>query len=138
MCVAANCSWVFCVLFYLVCIFVTSRVLYYCVCITLLHTLVVRLLASSQYPEGPATGHLDTSFSWFPCVYKRMLTCFPRPQIATACFSCSPPEFNVLDPYFIFMYVHNNHCHRATARLQLNILLLLLLLLSKLQWYFLG
>jgi hypothetical protein len=29
-----------------------------------------RLLASSQYPEGPAlTGHLDTGFfSWFPCV----------------------------------------------------------------------
>jgi hypothetical protein len=26
-------------------------------------------LASSQYPEGPATGHLDTGFSsWFPCV----------------------------------------------------------------------
>ena len=26
------------------------------------------LLARSQYPEGPATGHLDTGFSWFPCV----------------------------------------------------------------------
>ena len=25
------------------------------------------LLARSQYPEGPATGHLDTGFSWFPC-----------------------------------------------------------------------
>ena len=25
------------------------------------------LLARSQYSEGPATGHLDTSFSWFPC-----------------------------------------------------------------------
>jgi len=23
--------------------------------------------ARSQYPEGPATGHLDTGFSWFPC-----------------------------------------------------------------------
>ena len=23
-------------------------------------------LAISQYPEGPATGHLDTGFSWFP------------------------------------------------------------------------
>ena len=21
----------------------------------------------SQYSEGPATGHLDTGFSWFPC-----------------------------------------------------------------------
>jgi hypothetical protein len=31
--------------------------------------------------------------------------------------------------YFIFMYMHNNHCHRVTAHLQLNILLLLLLFL---------
>jgi hypothetical protein len=28
-----------------------------------------RLLASSQYPKGPAlTGHLDKGFSWFPCL----------------------------------------------------------------------
>jgi len=26
------------------------------------------LLARSQYSEGPATGHLDRGFSWFPCV----------------------------------------------------------------------
>jgi len=25
------------------------------------------LLAGSQYSEGPATGHLDTGFSWFSC-----------------------------------------------------------------------
>jgi len=30
-------------------------------------TLDAGLLARSQYPEGPATGHLDTVFSWFPC-----------------------------------------------------------------------
>ena len=24
-------------------------------------------LGRSQYSEGPATGHLDTGFSWFPC-----------------------------------------------------------------------
>ena len=23
--------------------------------------------------EGPTTGHLDTGFSWFPCVFKQML-----------------------------------------------------------------
>ena len=36
-------------------------------------TLNAGLLARSQYSEGPATGHLDTGFSWFPCVYKQML-----------------------------------------------------------------
>jgi hypothetical protein len=60
---------VFCVLcYYLVYIFVTSCVLFYCMCIAVLHTVVAGLLARSQYPEGPATGHLDTGFSWFPCV----------------------------------------------------------------------
>jgi hypothetical protein len=54
-------------------IFVTLCVLFYCVCIAVLHSIVAGLLARSQYPEGPATGHLDTGFSWFPCVYKRML-----------------------------------------------------------------
>ena len=58
-----------------------------------------------------------------------MLRWFPRLQVDSACFSCSPPDLNFLDPYFIFMYMHNNHCHRATAHLQSNILLLLLLLL---------
>jgi len=96
------------------------------VCIAILHTLVAGLLARSQYPEGPATGHLDTGCSWFPCAYKQMARWFPRLQVATACFSCSPPDLNLLYPYFIFMYMHNNHCHRVTAHLQLNILLLLL------------
>ena len=63
-------------------------------------------------------------------IYKRMLRWFSRLQVATARFSCSPPDLNFLDPYFIFMYMHYNHCNRATAHLQLNILLLLLLLLS--------
>jgi len=96
-----------------------------CVFITVLHTLVAGLLARSQYPEGHATDHPGTGFSWFPCVYKRMLRWFPRLQVATACFSCSPPDLNFLDPYFILMYMHNNHCHRVRAHLPLNILLLL-------------
>jgi len=38
-------------------IFLTLCVLFYSVCIAVLHTLVAGLLARSQYPEGPATGH---------------------------------------------------------------------------------
>jgi len=43
-----------------------------CICFTVL-TLDAGLLARSQYPEGPAIGHLDSGFSWFSCVYKRIL-----------------------------------------------------------------
>ena len=101
-----------CICYYLVCIFVTSCVLFYCVCIAVLRTLVARLLARSQYLEVPVTSHPGTGFSWFPCINKRMLTWVTRLQVATACFSCSPPDFNLLDPDFIFMlslfhiYVH--------------------------------
>ena len=59
-------------------------------------TLDAGLLATIEYPEGPATGHLDTGFSWFPCVYKRMLRWFPSFQVATTCLSCSPPDLNFL------------------------------------------
>ena len=62
----------------------------------------IMLLASSRYSEGPAIGHLDTGFSWFPCVYKWMLRWFPRLQVATTCFSCSPPDLNLLVTNFIF------------------------------------
>jgi hypothetical protein len=57
-------------------------------------TLVAGLLARSHYPEDPATGHLDTGFSWFPCVYKRMLRWFLSFQVAITCLSCSPPDLN--------------------------------------------
>jgi len=41
-------------------ILVIVCVLFYYVCFGVLHILVARLLARSQYPEGPATGHLST------------------------------------------------------------------------------
>jgi hypothetical protein len=43
-------------------------------------------LAISQYPEDPATGHLDTGFSWFPWVQERTLRWFPPFQVAPTCF----------------------------------------------------
>jgi len=39
-------------------------------------------------------GHLDTGFSWFPLVQERMLRWFPPFQVASTCFSCSPPDLN--------------------------------------------
>ena len=126
-CIVVTC--VVCIFVVVLCVLLSSCVyLLYYVCIVVF-TLDAGLLARSQYSEGPATGHLDTGFSWFPCVYKQMLRRFPTFQVATTCFSCSPPDLNLLDLYFIFMYMHNNHCHRATANWQLNILLLLLLLI---------
>ena len=87
-------------------VFVLSYVyLLYYVCIAVL-TLDAGLLARSQYPGGPATGHLDTGFSWFPCVYKRMLRWFPSFQVATTCFSCNPSDLNFLVTFFpIFVYM---------------------------------
>jgi hypothetical protein len=43
--------------------------LLYYVCIAVL-TLDAGPLARIQYAEGPATGHLDTGFPWFPFIYK--------------------------------------------------------------------
>ena len=81
---------VLCVLLLVVCIFVVvlcvllSSYMYllYYVCIAVF-TLDALLLARSQYSEGPATGHLDTGFSRFPCVCKQMLRWFPTFQVAS-------------------------------------------------------
>ena len=51
-------------------------------------------------------GHLDTGFSWFPCVYKRMLRWFPSFQVATTCFLCSPSDLNFLVTFFFRICVH--------------------------------
>ena len=106
-----------------------------------LNDLLLRISFMLEVTGSNLLWNIDSSelgFTWhyfslqinntMPCVYKRMLGWFPRLQFATVCFLCSPPDLNFLDPYFIFMYVHNSHCHRETAHLQVNILLLLLLL----------
>ena len=91
-----------CTVVVVLCVFSSSYVcLLYYVCIAVF-TLDAGLPARSQYSEGPATGHLDTGFSCFPCVYKQMLRWFPRFQVATTCFSCSSPELNLLVTNFIF------------------------------------
>jgi hypothetical protein len=104
-------------LFYLMCICCTLYVfvvlyvyLLYYVCIAA-PTLDAGLLVRSQYPEGPATGQLDTGYSWFPCVYKRMLRWFPSFQVATTCRSCSPPDLNFL----VTFYSHLCKCKITTA-----------------------
>jgi len=72
------------------------------VCVLLFFTLDTGLLARGQYSEGPATGHPDIGFSWFPCVYKQMLRWFPTFQVATTCFSWSPPDLNLVVTNFMF------------------------------------
>ena len=112
---------------FVLCVLLSSYVyLLYSVCIVVF-TLHVGPLAVSQYPECPATGHLDTGFSCFPCVYKRMLRWFQSLQVATTCFSCSPPDLHFLVTYLIILYMQNNHCHRVTTQLQLiNIIIIII------------
>jgi len=96
------CSCLVCIVVVVLCVLLSSYVyLLYYVCIAV-YTLDGGLLARSQYSEGPATGHLDTGFSRFPCVYKQTLRRFPTFPVATTCFSCSPPDLNLLVINFIF------------------------------------
>jgi len=66
-CLLCNCCWLtVCIVVVVLCVVIL------CVFVVLcghcfFFTLDVGLLARSQYSEGPATGHLDTGFSWFPC-----------------------------------------------------------------------
>ena len=102
-CLVCNCCWLaMCIVVVVLCVLLSSYVyLLYCVYIAVF-TLDAGLLARSQYSEGPATGQLYTGFSWFPCVYKQTLRRFPTFQVATTCFSCSPPDLNLLVTNFIF------------------------------------
>jgi len=56
---------VVCIVVVVLCVLLSCYVhLLYYLCIAVF-TLDTGLLARSQYREGPATGHLNTSFSWF-------------------------------------------------------------------------
>ena len=57
-----------CIVVVVLCVLLSSYVyLLYHVGIAVFFNLEAGLLARSQYSEGPATGHQDTGFSWFPC-----------------------------------------------------------------------
>ena len=60
------CSCLVCIVIVVLCVFVVLCV-HCCFFFFFNFTLDADLLARSQYSEGPATGHLDTGFSWFPC-----------------------------------------------------------------------
>ena len=65
-CIVVSC--LVCIFVVVLCVLLSSYVhLLYYVCIAVF-TLDAGLLARSQYSEGPATGRLDTGFSWFPCL----------------------------------------------------------------------
>ena len=66
-CFLCNCCWLtLCIVVVVLCVLLSYVYLLYYVFIAVF-TLDAGLLARSQYSEGPATGHLDTGFSWFPC-----------------------------------------------------------------------
>jgi len=57
-----------CIVVVVLCVLLSYVYSLYCVGIAFFFfTLDAGLLALSQYSEGPATGHLDRDFSWFPC-----------------------------------------------------------------------
>jgi len=91
--------------YYLVFIFVSSRVLFYYVCIAVLHTLVAGLLARSQYPEGPATGHLGTDFFFSPLCLKAKAEMVLRTPSCCCMLLMYPSRLKFLRSSF-HIYVH--------------------------------
>ena len=99
-CIVVSC--LVCTVVVVLCVLLSSYMyLLYYVCIAVF-TLDAGLPARSQNSESPATCHLHTGFSWLPCVYKQMLRWFPRFQVATTCFSCIPPDLNLVVTNFMF------------------------------------
>jgi len=69
-----------------------------------------------------------------------MLRWFPRFQVATTCFSCSPPVLNLVLTIFIsvlticiFADMQSKHCYRVITQLQLiNIINIIIIIIIKL------
>ena len=95
MCIVVSC--VVCIVVVVLCIVVSCLVCIVVSCLVCIVVVVLCVLCSC-----PATGYLKMGFYWFPCVYKQMLRWFPTFQVATTCFSCSPPDLNLLETNFVF------------------------------------
>src|SRR5215468_10676051 len=74
---------------------------------------------SVQKVLRPATS-IQVFFLGFPVSLKQMLRWFPSFQVATTCYSCSPPDLNLVAKQFRSCMRVKNHCHRVTTQLQLN------------------
>jgi len=60
-----------------------------------------------------------------------MLRWFPTFQVATTCFSCSPPDLNLVVTNFMFCSHVKNHYHRVTTQLQLiNIIIIIIIIIN--------
>jgi hypothetical protein len=74
------------------------------------------MLARVQYSEGPATGHLDTGFSWFPRVFmcdgllppgvNRMCDVLLPPGVNRMCDVLLPPGVNPTAVKYIYISYH--------------------------------
>ena len=66
-------------------------------------TLISRMNPFHILPSYLILNYFDiTVLIWFPCVYKQMLRWFQRFQVATTCFSCSPPDLHLVVTDFMF------------------------------------
>jgi len=85
------------------CVLLSSFVdLFYCVCVAFFFKLNAFMPAKGQYSVFSATDHLGTRSSRFCGVYMQTLRLFPSFQVATKCFSFSPPNLNLVVNKFIF------------------------------------
>ena len=75
----------------------------------------------------PATS--TQVFLGSPVSIKQMLRWFPRLQVATTCFSCSPPDLNLLVTNLIFCVYENSHCHRVTTQLLLIVIIIIIIII---------